>query len=698
MATALAEAMEQAAKVERTDDAATPARVDTKAETLPEPALLKPDPAPLPPIPQGPGTGVDPQDFVRAHRIHIKDGSLFIDPYLVIHPRELDPSHEAQLRKKLRLTYSINNPSFFESSERTAIALNLGQLVPVSLAAKRSQLLEQVKQFNSQVDNGTDASLQSQANDKRRPFAAIVRDTVESGTVDAASLELLKNGLGIYLLVRQKLTENGYYNRLSDYVKRMGTADQVLGDLADNIGVTPLQVREAALKGGIDGVGKLLGLAPDYIKDAKQVAEYAATQDFGYNLVEHWHLGRQLLGPEATLQQKITAGMDARITAKIGEYRARVRHHYDTPIPVQEQERRIGDAMKLVEPIQRKLLYALGYEICFSPEQTADDIAFHRGIYGLHRKSANDLRDIRGTYRIYFSGKGDLEGSMRTLCHEIAHNFWPAEFTPKQVAEIDALANADAARFTRINTVLADPVRFEQFDRFIAAYHAGNAQEKAAVVASANELFGEVGITVDQLFPKLHDAYELRHLVSYAQDTLQVEGARYARSGYDSPQERFREVISRFAELKQVRLRSAPELVDFICPGLDKIWNDYYIPHLGKVYENVVRTNHVPAAPTGLVPSYTHVGKSDATHLAVAANDTPPTTKPAEQTPAPQPEPKVQELPGTPTSVVANTAVAACSAESGIPENKVHASTIELNSQVVSGLEALKNMGIHYAI
>lgn len=677
-ATAIAD--DTAAKSERPEGDAAPARVDRPAET----ELLKPDPAPLPPIPQGPGTGENPQDFVRAHRIHVKDGSLFIDPYLVIHPRELDPSHEPQLRKKLQLTYSINNPSFFESPDRAAIALNLGQLVPVSLAAKRSQLMEQVKQFNTQVDNGTDAALTSLANDKRNPFAAIVRDTVGNPQVDPAGLELLKNGLGIYLLIRQKLTEKGYYDSLAKYVTRSQTADQVLGDLADNIGVTPQQVREAALKGGIDGVGKLLNLAPDYIKDAKEVAEYAATQDFGYNLVEHWHLGRQLLGANASLQEKIATGMDARITSKIGEYRSRIRHHYDTPIPVQEQERRIAESMKLVEPIQRKLMYALGYEICYSPEMTADDIAFHRGIYGLHRKAANDLRDIRGTYRIYFAGKGDLEGSMRTLCHEIAHNFWPEQFTPQQVAAIDRLTNQDATRFNQLNAVLSDPVRFEQFGKLLAAYHAGDASEQQAVVAAADAMFSDFGGSVAKLFPKLHDPYELKHLVAYAQDTLQVEGARYAKSGYDSPQERFREVISRFAELKQVRLRNAPELLEFISPGLNKIWAEQYIPHLEKVYQSVLRSNSMPAEAMGQQPY--RPSKSEAALPPVAANDPAPPVKPE----PPHPEPKVKEQPGEP-------AEQACIADTVRPDSQVEKAGLELNDRVLSAKHALQQMGVHAA-
>ena len=41
--------------------------------------------------------GVNAQDFVKSDRVHIKYGSLFIDPYLVIHPHELAPEREPAL-------------------------------------------------------------------------------------------------------------------------------------------------------------------------------------------------------------------------------------------------------------------------------------------------------------------------------------------------------------------------------------------------------------------------------------------------------------------------------------------------------------------------------------------------------------------------------------------------------------------------
>lgn len=558
---------------------------------------------------ENPRPGSTGEDFVKAHRIHVEHGSLFIDPYLVVHPRELDPSHEAALRAKMQLTYSIDNPSFFESAERTNIAVNLGKLVPISLGAKRSKLLDEVSRFNTQVDSGADADLQRQAADKREPFTAIVRDTINEPQNDPVGVEVLKNGLSLYLLLREKLTQNHYLNKLSDYVTRANTPDQVLHDLQDNTGISPQAVREAALAGGVDGVGKLLGLDPAYVADVKALSEKAAAHDFSYNMVEHWHLGRQLLGVQAPLEQKLTTGMDARITAKISEYRGRVRHYYDVPEPTKLEEQRIArEDMSVLEPIQRQLMFALGYEICHTPENTADNIAFHKGIYGLHRKAANDLSDIRGTYRIYYSGHGTREKSVGTLAHEVAHNFWPNYFSKEDTQKIDTLAANDQQRFASLQKLLNE--KFDDFEHLLKAYQAGSDKEKAAVMTTANEQFASYGITVNGLFPHLVDAKSFRFMVWDANDVLQVEGARYNRSGYDTPQERFREVISRFAEMKQVSHRDNPAVLKFIAPGLTEIWDQHYIPHLERVYQDVVaqknmrpvegitgQTYHVPNEP-----------------------------------------------------------------------------------------------------
>ncbi len=528
--------------------------------------------------------GTDVSDFVRDHRIHVEHGALFVDSYLTLHPSELAPEHEGTLRDKLALTYSLDNPSFYESPERLSIALNLGQLVPVSMAATRSELLEQINQFNTQVDSGVDAQLQKTIADKQSPLGGIVRDVLDDPTADPIGMEMLQNGLAMYLLVREKLTQGHYLKSLTAYVERSRTPDQILQDLQAATGLTPIQVREAALKGGIDGVATLLGTDTRYLADVKALVKRAAEKDFSYNLIEHWHIGRQKLGLDAPLDEKIAVGMQERIATKIGQYRAQVNHYYDVPKPIKAEEARIArEDLSVLEPIQRQVMHALGYEICYTPEPTADRIAFHPGIWGLHRRAANDQTDLRSTNRIFYSGHGSRMGSVGTLAHEAAHNLWPNFFSKEEVSAVDGLVGADAKRFTRLQALMDKD--FDAFEQFHTEYKAGDAAQKAQAIAQANARFAPYGITVDALFPQLVDAKAFRYLVWDANTVLAVEGARYNRGGYDGANERFREVISRFAEMRQVSHHHEPDVLKFVAPGLTQMWEQYYIPHLERVYQ-----------------------------------------------------------------------------------------------------------------
>lgn len=666
---------------QQTDAAAIAAATITKAQAtaagLANQVTSKADAAVAQQHLSGKMSGLDAQDFVRDHRINVKHGSLFIDPYLVVHPRELAPANEAQLREKLKLTYTVNNPSFYESYDRLMIALNLGQLVPVSLAAKRSKLMDEVAKFNAQVDKGApDEAVNKIIHDKRNAFAAIVRDTIEKPQTDPVGIEALKNGLAIYLMVREKLTAQGFPEKLSDYVPRHQTPDQVLGELADKIGVTPLAMREAAAKGGIEGVGQLLKLDPAYVADVKKMVDYAATQDFGFNVIEHWHLGRQLLGVPAPMEQKIAKGLEARITSSIENFRRMAHHHYEVPTPIKAEEKRIAESLNLLEPIQRMLMHKLGYEICFTPEYLADDIAMYKGIYGLHRKAASDLRDTRGTYRIYFSGRGDLKGSMRTLVHEVAHNLWPEQFTPEEVTKIDALAASDEKRFAALKRIMDE--KFHEFDKFLRAYQAGSDAEKAAIVQTTKAYFASYGVSIDEgVLPYLRDANELRYLVAYANDTLTEEGARYAKSGYNSPGERFREVISRFAELKQVELsgQDGARLLQFLAPGLNGVWENHYIPHLKRVHQHLLAAEQVAGQAI-----------TKAKTSASTAGETAPAPVSTEM-------PKVQNIPG-PTKPVNKADVDACVADT-VPGNEVAADTV---AHFGPAMDALKAMGVTHSL
>lgn len=616
--------------------------------------------------------GTDPMDFVKDNRIHIKNGSLFIDPYLVIHPRELAAENQSRLREKLRLTYSVNNPSFYESAKREAIAVNLALLLPVSLEAEHAKELSNIAKLNARVDSGTDAELRKQLDDKMHPFASIVRDATAKPSHDPVDMETLTSGMTMYLLMREKLTRQGFLEPLDSYVAQAKTPDQVLGELAPKIGVSPIQMREAALKGGIEGVGALIGLEPEYVADVKAFTAHASAHDFSLNLVEQWHLGRQLLrGKPSSLAQKIETGLEARIEKTIADAKAQLRNRLDVPAPIKEEEKTIAETLNLVDPIQRQVMFKLGYEICYSPDMTADSIAKFPGIYGLHRKAANDLNDVPGTYRIYFSGRGDLKGSLRTRVHEIAHNLWPTLFSADDVTKIDSLAQSDAAHFAKWQTVVGEPEHYAKFEALFNEYKAASDAQKPEIIAKTNQWLAHHGVNVDGLFPYMRDARDFQCMVRYAYDTLTVVGSRYPSSGYHSTNAIFREVISRFAELKQVEYKSEPQLLHFLAPGLDQIWETQYIPHLARLNAQLDGTSR------GTVGRHTLV-QQPGTPLPKPANDG--RMGVIEQ-------PKVDQRPSAPTAKAAADDVI------GLEDMKGPHTTVDATSSALDGVMSARGLG-----
>lgn len=532
----------------------------------------------------------DVSRFITANRIHIQNGSLFLDPYLVVHPRELKPENEAALKAKLQLTFGLNNPSFYESTERLPIALNLASLLPVSLEAKRTELLKTIDTFNREVKAGKDGTLAKVAADRANPFAAISRDFAGHGEADAVGMETLKGGLTLYLVLREALTRKGYMNRLTDYVRHDATADQILTSLQDKTGISSETIMDAARTGGIAGVAHALGIDDAYVREVNDVVDRASKREFSYNLIEHWHIGRQLLqGRPATLDDKINVGIERRLNDTMQQLKAKAKGQLDVPDSIKSREQWVADGLKLLPPIQRQLLWDLGYEISYTDDVTADKISFHPNVYGLHRQTKDTLSDVRGTYRIYFGSKADPELSRRTLVHEVTHNLWPNLFSAQDVQAIDTLANRDRTHIKSITSVLES--QFDTFKGFIDAYHAtgATAPQKQAILAQANQHFGSTLGDVSGVIAENKDAYEVLHMAQHANDRLHVDGKLYKQSGYHGPQERFREVISRYAEMRFVRLRAQPALMQFIAPGLTEIYDKHYLPHLERLHAQITQ-------------------------------------------------------------------------------------------------------------
>jgi hypothetical protein len=620
----------------------------------------------------------DVQRFITANRIHIAPESYFIDRYLTIHPRELAEENQPVLRDKLKLAFSLHHPSFYESSVRFPIALGLASLLPVSHEARRQELLKTIDTFNRDVKTGSDSELAQTAAERAAPFAAIVNALDQPEYDNAIGVENLKNGLTFYLLVREALTRRGYTLPLAEYVTHKDTGEQILASLKEELNIAPSVVMETARTGGIKGVSHALGIDDAYLHEVETLVKKVSKERFSYNTIEHWHIGRQLLKdtPDATMETKIVAGAERRIHDTLHQLQAKFKGRSDVPEAAKRKEQWVADGLKLLPDIQRQLLWDLGYEIGYTDAPTADKIAFHQGVYGLHTQIKDMPRDVRGTYHIYFGSHGDPEMSRRTFVHEVTHNLWPSLFNAEEVKQIDALANRDRMRLQSITTVLES--QFETFKSFVDDYHKASAtpEAKQQALARANQHFASTLGDISALITENKDAYQVLHMCEQANERLHIDGALYTRSNYHEPTERMREVISRFSELRYVRLREQPALMQFIAPGLTKIYDNYYLPHLEHLHAEIVNGQTSPQR-------IQTTGAASPRIAIAAANDNVSAAT-------------SEEIPPSPISIPNSGKGNSADSATDEPENNAHPSThlMANTPRQICALQALKDMGV----
>ena len=678
---------------------------------------------------------IDPHVFLRENRIHVQGGSLFLNPNLVLHRRELDPANEPVLRKKLAHVFTLTQPSYFDGRPQQAMGINLGQLVPVSLAATHSKLTEEIAAYNARANTGHDKSIEQPIADRQHPIEAAIRETLNQPKHDPVGWETLRNGMALTLMIQEKMRQQGFSNDLKNYFTHVNTPDQVLGDAQRYTGVSPLQFREAA-KQGVDAVGALLGLDGPTIGSIKAVVEESQKHEFTGNVIKNYQYGREKLPATAPLAEILATGLQAKIDEKIPKYRAMV-HEFESPAPIQKEEAAIAEALKLVHPVQLESLHLQGYEICYTPNATSNPIAFFSSpIYGLHRRASDNPRALLGgSPKIYFAGGNGLEKAHGTLVHEIAHNVFPDRFTNQQVAAMEQLITAGDAHISKLHHFLTDTAKeagltpLEQQRKLCEAYCAGTDEEKAAVTVEANKLLTPVGITFESLLPYLQKPESLERLttsVARAHMDLRIEGDRYLRSGYDDPSSRVREMISRFAELKQVVLRDAPDMLNFIAPQMNELFDNYYIPHLREVNAAIRQQQGAPAAAlptaTTLPPRATTLAiAADAQRAPVTSPPPLPTESPAEPaqissrgpaTPVtivpPPATPPIPEQPKAPVAPVVPPPVAVAASTAGHSANCAGCAActgrsdesplLTVSPQGAAAVKALEEMGVSAAI
>ncbi len=510
----------------------------------------------------------DVEKFRTANRIHVEHGSLFPSQFLTVHPRELAPQNEAKLREKMFRVYDQDAPSFFGYQPRAHISLQLGALVPLSTASKKASLQKQLMELSKDIDSGQDTNYAKAAQDRAAPFQGLIRQITEEPDKDPAAYERLQNSLMMYLVLDEALSQRGYMKEPAAYIRRLGHPENMLADLERKLGISPREVMDVAHSGGPLAVGQALGLDTSYLQQVHDVVALATHRHFSDNIIQHWQIGRQLPGMQnASVQQQVEAGVGPRISFKINQMRAQVGKHYDVPQDIQQTEQMIVGALRLLPPPLAEALYELGTEFAYTPEMTVDTIAPGARAHGFHRKLSKSPGDVDGVYHIFVSGKEDPEAFLRVLVHEAHHLLFPKRFTMQDQRRVDGLAKYDAQRLTQLKELMD-------------AWLVGNDEQKDAIRWKINKDMGLNGLSLDDAIGKNGDMVGFYNMVQHAYERLNIDSPFYSKVSYNTPQDKFYEIISRYSELKFVRLREQPELLQFLAPGISEAYDLHYLPHI----------------------------------------------------------------------------------------------------------------------
>lgn len=614
----------------------------------------------------------DPIVFQQKHRIHIDGGSEFdfgdgLDGYLVVHPAELAPANKEAFRQKVELTLRLAEPSFYESDARAKIGKMLGSIVPTALNAEHGKLVEGINSYNTRVQSGVDQQIQNEVVSKHAPMSAALNEPPPPAD-DPLEIDRLKNGLILYELIHTKLAQNGYQDLPETHVKNMDSPDQVLGDLQLHLGITPQQIREAAAAGGVRGVGKLFGLGDKFVEEMIALGEDATRHQFSNNRINNWILGMGKLGLDAPVEQKIATGLQLRTDETVTMIRAKMGEHYEVPKPIQDEEKRIVEGMKLIPAKLLQAMDKLGFEICYTPDYLADKIAHFSNIYGLNRKASDNPSDLIGTYRIYISKHETLENRLATLVHEAHHLFMPELFTKEEVAQMNQLIAQDDAYIKGWQAVLQSTERnkyqqtpFEELKGLRGAYNAANTtpEAKQAVLESAQRIFSNYGVQITPAILEIKDLDRFKLLMDRANQDLRVEGERYTQGGYDDTSSRLKEMVSREAEILYVRAANDQALAQSIAPGMHRILTQYYPVHLDRMLQRIDQTQHAAANDNQPVQKDSALDPTGAPLLDTAQLAA-PTATPAQNPPQPQPPlttpPLAETTPGTTTPAIHTSA------------------------------------------
>lgn len=511
----------------------------------------------------------DVERFRKEHRIHVKDGSIFTqDHYIVVHPAELEPQNEPRLTGKLIKHYTIPSPNFFAFSPRAPFALQMASLLPISVQSKQQSIATQMLDLYQQGKTGEDKDFAAEVAKRDAPFDALVRAYLENPNTNPVAMEYTQNAMAMYLLINEALRNRGYNDEAASYIRRGGSPEIILAQLQPKLGISAREFEDVAAKGGLSGLARRLEVSPQVLGDIRQIVAIAASNQFSDNMVQNWNAGRSIAGMESRpMIEKIQAGLMARVSGLVDGLR-KSHPQREVPPDVQQTEKMIVASLRELPPELAEALFVSGTEYAFTPDPSIGDLDVQSGrALGFYRPATYDEGNEYGVRQIFVSARQSTQEFRENLIHESHHMFFPKRFSVEQRASIDGLLNEGTAHLQKMKGLL---------DQWFEA----DPTARDTIKGQIDTMFCKPrGLALDQVLGSV-SMITLRDAVHDAIDNLDPHSPYLTKASYQTPELRVAEIISRYAEMKYVRRKDCPAVLDLIAPHMTKIYQDFYLPHI----------------------------------------------------------------------------------------------------------------------
>ncbi len=540
-----------------------------------QPTAIEPQvAAPLPPLDED----FPASHFVDNNRIHVEFGTHITanGNIIAINAAELAPENEPNLRQKLHKSFTINSSSFFDMPMNAAISGALASFIPVSQETKQAMRARQITDWIREDDETAGLTAPATIDKIREPFRAMIEHRMKKPDIDPQIQEMSKNAISMYLMMDEAVRRAGYSGHMAQFARGAANPRDFVTRLGDKLGFDTDRFIDTARTEGAMGVGRMMGLDEQFLASVGQLTERLPDLKFSANAVANWQIGRRMPGMQfAGVDETINAGIEPRINAKIMAERMAVNYNYTVPPAIKKTQYEVAGLLNYLPSELRETLYLLGTEVVYTPEGTVQHLPPHAPAYGFNSQDVESPDNLHnGLFHIFLSAKDDAEASARLVAHESHHFIAPASITKQEIGIADELLYDDQLRLKALE---------ELMDKWQVAEGKGDRATQKQVIDELNrdEFITSSGKRFSDSISNA-EMLTFRNMVKHAYDRLQVDSeyyhhSPYASSDYNSP---MTEVIPRFAELKYVRLRENPEMLEFLTPGLCKVYDEIYMPHV----------------------------------------------------------------------------------------------------------------------